>query len=129
MVRSDLHESFLQGHRNKNLEDEDVKAELLEYIDSQPARILRGTNQSLPDLPMFLEDIIFYLRPQRQQEAHHGYFIGYDEDFKIIVNDQTHKKHLIVDYISLNSFQLHQNKKIREANESALLIEENNYYH
>jgi hypothetical protein len=41
------------------------------------------------------------------------------------VNDQTHKKHLTVDYVTLKSFQLHRNKTIRHANESSLLAEEN----
>lgn len=79
--------------RTQDLNDEDRFAKFM-FIDSQPARLNNGTEFTLPEFPMFLQDVIYFLDPEETKTAYEGYFTGYSKDFKVIVNDRPLARHL-----------------------------------
>lgn len=81
-----------------------------------------GTGYALPELPLFLEDVVFYTTPDDNSKAEEGYFIGYDMDYKLKINNKKHKTQLITSYRVLKSFELHRNKSIRQANEELIFV-------
>lgn len=89
-----------------------------EYVASQPAHLFTGKSETLPSLPMFLEDVLFFTAPKGSPEAHYGYFVGYDKNYKRIVYDQRHKEHLVSDVKGMKSFLVHRNMPLRKANET-----------
>ena len=93
-----------------------------EYLESQPARLFFGTSYALPTLPMFLEDVIYHVKPQTDNISNKGYFIGYDSNYKKLIRDVHHQTQLITNVDTLGSFNLHQNFDIRKANQEYVFV-------
>ncbi|TID17249.1 hypothetical protein CANINC_004012, partial [Pichia inconspicua] len=101
--------------KSKNLTEEE-EIEKRNYLDSQPARLHMGKSRALPTMPMFLQDVFYYVDRRLKTDATPAFFIGYNSDFKLIVKDVKGKTHVVTDYDPIQSLKLHQGEQLDPAN-------------
>lgn len=108
--------------QHSNLTQEEKENRFM-FIDSLPARIYNGDTYTLPQLPLFLEDVEFFIQKNSKTHALLGHFVGYNEQHQYIIQDAVLPKvHEVVDIKCLQSFKLVIKEPIRYANEPILPI-------
>lgn len=107
--------------RTTKLHKDDNLAKRNNYLHTQPAFHHKNIKNTLPNLPMFLEDVLYSISTTHGNMVLPAYYVGITEENKLLVKipgDPIDKPpDITTKVVQLGSFELHRGGKLRKANE------------